>query len=87
MNTAFLIPGFQGPGEVLLILVVILLLFGAKRLPDLARSLGKSLSEFKKGRAEGLRDEADPSPTASKSAPDEDAAAGGKGASTPPAAK
>lgn len=39
--------------EILLILLVVLLLFGAKRLPDLARSLGKSLHEFKKGRAEG----------------------------------
>lgn len=35
--------------EVLIILGIILLLFGAKRLPDLARSLGKSLKEFKKG--------------------------------------
>jgi sec-independent protein translocase protein TatA len=42
-----------GPLEILLILLVVLLLFGAKRLPDLARSLGKSLSEFKKGREEG----------------------------------
>ncbi|MBU4211751.1 MAG: twin-arginine translocase TatA/TatE family subunit [Verrucomicrobia bacterium] len=39
--------------EILLILLVVLLLFGAKRLPDLARSLGKSLREFKKGREEG----------------------------------
>lgn len=39
--------------EIVLILLVVLLLFGAKRLPDLARSLGKSLSEFKKGRGEG----------------------------------
>ena len=38
--------------EILLILLVVLLLFGAKRLPDLARSLGKSLREFKKGREE-----------------------------------
>jgi len=44
-----------GPWELLLILFVVLLLFGAKRLPDLARSLGRSLSEFKKGREEGLR--------------------------------
>jgi len=39
--------------EILLILLVVLLLFGAKRLPDLARSLGKSLREFKMGREEG----------------------------------
>lgn len=42
-----------GPFEILIILFVILLLFGAKRLPELARSLGKSLSEFKKGKEEG----------------------------------
>ncbi len=35
--------------EILIILALILLLFGAKRLPELARSLGKSLKEFKKG--------------------------------------
>ena len=38
--------------EILVILLIILLLFGAKRLPDLARSLGKSLREFKKGKDE-----------------------------------
>ncbi|MDD5229891.1 MAG: twin-arginine translocase TatA/TatE family subunit [Candidatus Marinimicrobia bacterium] len=37
-----------GTGEIILILVVFLLLFGAKRLPDLAKSIGKSLREFKK---------------------------------------
>lgn len=41
-----------GMPEILVILLVILLFFGAKRLPDLARSLGKSLREFKKGRDE-----------------------------------
>ena len=52
---------FGTPGwiEILLIAAVILLLFGAKRLPDLARSLGKSLSEFRKGRAEGAQEEAE----------------------------
>lgn len=34
-------------------LIVFLLFFGARKLPDLARSLGKSSSEFKKGMAEG----------------------------------
>lgn len=35
--------------EILLIVLVILLLFGAKRIPDLMRSLGKGVSELKKG--------------------------------------
>lgn len=53
MNTLAIIPGMQGGQEVLLVFLVILLLFGAKKLPELSRSLGKSLSEFKKGQREG----------------------------------
>jgi sec-independent protein translocase protein TatA len=37
-------------------LIVFLLFFGARKLPDLARSLGKSSREFKKGMAEGTYD-------------------------------
>lgn len=44
-----------GMPELLIILLVILLLFGARKLPDLARSLGRSLNEFKKGREEGSK--------------------------------
>ncbi|MBN2684906.1 MAG: twin-arginine translocase TatA/TatE family subunit [Pontiellaceae bacterium] len=43
----------SGGGEIFLVFLVILLLFGAKKLPELSRSLGKSLSEFKKGQREG----------------------------------
>lgn len=53
MSLAFL-SGGVGWQEVLLVLVVVLIFFGAKRLPELARSLGKSLGEFKKGRDEGM---------------------------------
>ncbi len=35
--------------EILLILLIVLLLFGARKIPDLARSLGKGVKEFKKG--------------------------------------
>ena len=38
-----------GAQELLIILVIVLVLFGANRLPDLARSLGSSVKEFKKG--------------------------------------
>ncbi|PYN35840.1 MAG: twin-arginine translocase TatA/TatE family subunit, partial [Candidatus Rokuibacteriota bacterium] len=42
-----------GSQELLVILVIVLILFGANRLPQLARSLGSSLKEFKKGIDEG----------------------------------
>jgi sec-independent protein translocase protein TatA len=38
-----------GPTELLIILAIVLLLFGSRKLPGLARSLGKSSREFKKG--------------------------------------
>ncbi len=38
-----------GMGEIILILAVLLLLFGSTKLPKLARSLGASMTEFKKG--------------------------------------
>ncbi len=40
--------GFPGGWEWIIIFLVILLLFGAKRLPDLARGLGKGISEYLK---------------------------------------
>ena len=36
-----------GPWEILLIIVVILILFGARRLPELARGLGQGINEFR----------------------------------------
>jgi sec-independent protein translocase protein TatA len=51
--------GQVGPIEVIIILGVILLFFGARRLPELSRSLGRSLSEFKRGRREGMLDKSD----------------------------
>lgn len=41
--------GSFGLPEILLILVIALLIFGAAKLPEIGRALGKSLSEFKKG--------------------------------------
>ena len=43
-QTAFL---NLGPWEILLVLIVVLVLFGAKRLPELARGLGLGINEFR----------------------------------------
>ena len=49
-TTAFL-QNINGP-EILLIFLIVLLLFGAKRLPELFKSFGKSIREFKKATSE-----------------------------------
>lgn len=54
------IKNIGGP-EILIILVVVLLLFGAKKLPDLARSIGASAKEFKKGIEDGADEDEDQS--------------------------
>jgi sec-independent protein translocase protein TatA len=54
-----------GLPELLVILVIALLLFGAGRLPEIGRSLGSALSEFKKGMDGSSKDKA-PSDTGDK---------------------
>ena len=46
-----------GPMEIVLVIFVILLVFGAKRIPDIAHGIGKGISEFKKA----LKDESNES--------------------------
>ncbi len=48
--------GTLGMPELLIILVILLLLFGANKLPGLFRSMGKSVGEFKKGMKEDSDD-------------------------------
>jgi sec-independent protein translocase protein TatA len=40
-------PGWIGPWELLILLLVVLLVFGPKRLPEMGRSLGRGMREFK----------------------------------------
>jgi sec-independent protein translocase protein TatA len=62
-STAFFAGIFgMGPGEMMLVLAVLLLLFGATKLPALAKGLGQSMKEFKKA----SRDEEPEAPAAEK---------------------
>jgi sec-independent protein translocase protein TatA len=54
-ESTYMIPGLPSMGgmEILILLAIILLFFGAKRVPELGRSLGSGIREFRKGTAEG----------------------------------
>ena len=45
-----------GPWEIVIIILVVILIFGGKKIPELARGLGKGLNEFKKAKKE-IKDE------------------------------
>lgn len=49
-----------GPWEIILLLLLALLLFGAKRLPEIGRSMGKGMREFKDSLSGKERDDDDP---------------------------
>jgi sec-independent protein translocase protein TatA len=50
MFDTFLFPGLPGGPEVLIVLFVVVLLFGANKIPRLARASGQAMGEFKRGR-------------------------------------
>jgi sec-independent protein translocase protein TatA len=56
---AFILAGQIGMSELLVILVIILLLFGGTKIPQLMKGLGQGVSEFKKGMREGDQPVAD----------------------------
>ena len=72
-----------GPMEIALIILVVVLLFGAKKIPELARSLGRASQEYKKAKADFLAEvnkpaedvkdaiESDPSAPAANAAKDD----------------
>ena len=55
--------GGFGFGEILVILGIILLLFGAKKIPELMRGVGKGMKEFKDARGTEIRDKDDSTDT------------------------
>jgi len=52
MKTVLLL-GMIGPWQIILIVLVVLLMFGGKKIPELMKGLGRGLTEFKKGKEEG----------------------------------
>lgn len=77
--------GFQ---EMLIILVVVLIFFGPKRLPDLAKSLGKGIAEFKKASEEvrkGIEDAVKEESAEEAPKPPEDLSGYGKAPGSAPA--
>ena len=59
-------PGNIGPLEIAIVLIIALLVFGPKRLPELGKSLGKGIREFK-GSISGEHDDEDEKPQLSSS--------------------
>lgn len=54
MNTfGIVFLGMLGPTEIGIGILIIVILFGGKKIPELMKGLGKGMSEFKKARAEG----------------------------------
>lgn len=54
--------GWLGPWEIAAIVVVVLLLFGGRKIPELMKGLGKGVKEFKEGIAEDDQKETDDKP-------------------------
>jgi len=54
--------GNFGFGEILIVLVIVLLLFGARRIPEIAGSLGKGINEFKRNLSDAQRQITEPAP-------------------------
>ena len=51
-SSLFLAFGIPSGPDLIILLIIVLVLFGAKRLPEIARSLGQSVHEFKKAKQE-----------------------------------
>jgi sec-independent protein translocase protein TatA len=59
---ATIIAGIVGGWEIILILAIVMLLFGGRKLPEFARGFGQSIKEFKKGIHDDSKDAPKPLP-------------------------
>lgn len=53
-------PGFVGPWQLVLLLLIVLIIFGAKRLPEIGKGMGSGIREFRKGVGGDDSDDATP---------------------------
>lgn len=53
MNTLAIFLGMMGPWQIAIIVVLVLLLFGGRKIPELMRGLGSGIKEFKNAAKEG----------------------------------
>ena len=74
-----LMPGWLGPWEIAIVLVVVLLFFGPKRLPEMGRGLGKGMREFRNS-VTGRDEQPKTGDTEAIASPDHDAQASGEDA-------
>ncbi|WP_410765168.1 twin-arginine translocase TatA/TatE family subunit [Haloferax sp. DFSO60] len=70
-NLIPLFPGLPGGPELLIVLLIVVLLFGANKLPQLARSTGQAMGEFRRGREE-IEDELKKGAEESEASDDDD---------------
>lgn len=66
-----------GPTQLIIILVIVLLLFGAKKIPELAKGLGTGMREFRQGASGELQDDKDTEDKTDKKDSSEDSASKG----------
>jgi len=57
MSSLMVLAGFVGPWQIALIVVVVLLLFGGRKIPELMRGLGSGIKEFKEATKEDDKDD------------------------------
>jgi len=57
MNALNIILGFIGPGQIAIVVVLVLLLFGGKKIPELMKGLGSGIKEFKKASQDDAKEE------------------------------
>ncbi len=57
MQALFILLGMPGTWEIALIVLVVLIIFGGRKIPELMRGLGKGIKEFKNATKEGSDDE------------------------------